>query len=232
VRVLVLRHHEEDSAGLVADAFTARGASIATHLHPDDGPLPSLGDYDHVVVLGSKWSVYDTEAVGPWVDDELDWLRRAASGPLPVLGICFGAQLLTAAFGGTVERAPTYEIGWVTVDPVPSANGAPFIGAGPWFQFHGDCCRLPAGARLLAANDVGVQAFSIGRSLGVQFHPEVDAAQLERWYAHGGRDVVEEAGRDPDELLAETVAQEDAARERADTLVATYLAHAGAGAPA
>ena len=61
------------------------------------------------------------------------------------------------------------------------------IPAGPWLEFHGDRCLLPAGATVLARNEVAVQAFRIGRHLAVQFHPEVDGPQLKRWLdSHGG----------------------------------------------
>lgn len=223
MRVLVLRHHEEDSPGLVAEAFTARGAVVETHLYPDDGPLPDLDGYDHLVVLGSTASVYETK---DWIATEVDWLRRVG---VPVLGICFGAQLLSASFGGAVERAPVYELGWVKVDPAPGTRpGAPEIGPGPWFQFHGDRCVLPESARLLARNEVGVQAFSVGPHLGVQFHPEVDAAQLRRWLSNGGREAAIRVGKDPDALLEETAREEPSARARADELVGTYLAYTSA----
>ena len=222
-RVLVLRHHEEDSPGLVGDAFAARGAAVETHLYPDDGPLPELGGYDHLVVLGSTASVYETK---DWIAAEVDWLRRV---PLPVLGICFGAQLLSASFGGKVERAPVYEIGWVRVERAPRLSpDDPEIGPGPWFQLHGDRCILPASAHLLASNDVGVQAFAIGRHLGVQFHPELDTAQLKRWLESGGRELVIHAGRDPDTLLQETAREEPSARKRAEQLVGAYVTHASA----
>lgn len=222
VRVLVVRHHEEDSAGFVADAFVARGATVSTLLFPDEGSLPDPSSYDHVVVLGSKWSAYDSL---PWIEDELRWLRSATR---PVFGICFGAQLLTAAFGGSVERSPVYEVGWVRIDPVPGAQ--PAIGPGPWLQFHGDRCILAPSAMLLASNDVGVQAFAVGPHLGVQFHPEVDATQLRGWLDHGGRAAVCEAGQDPDAFLAETVAEEEPAKRRADELVGSYLSQAAARA--
>jgi GMP synthase-like glutamine amidotransferase len=223
MRVLVLRHHEEDSPGLVGDAFAARGATVETHLYPDQGPFPDLGGYDHLVVLGSSASVYETK---DWIAAEIDWLRGV---PVPVLGICFGAQLLSASFGGSVEPAPAYEIGWVCVEPVPPVSPSdPEIDRGPWFQFHGDRCVLPASAHLLALNDVGVQAFAVGRHLGVQFHPELDTAQLERWLENGGREVAIHVGKDPDSLLEETAHEEPSARKRAQHLVEVYLAHAAA----
>jgi GMP synthase-like glutamine amidotransferase len=220
VRVLVVRHHEEDSAGFVGDAFSARDATLTVHLNPNDGPLPDAAPFGHVVVLGAAWSVNDPE---PWIADEIAWLRALEC---PVLGICFGAQLLAAALGGAVEKAPVTEIGWVRVQPVPGAE--PAIDPGPWLQFHSDRCLVPADATVLATNDVCVQAFTIGPHLAVQFHPEVDAAQLQAWIEHGGLAEVEAAGHDAEALLAQTRALEPSARQRAQVLVDAYLARVAA----
>lgn len=253
MRVLVLRHHEEDSPGLVQDALEERGATVDTYLYPDPGPgsstgpdradggsvvLPDLDGYDRLVILGSSSSVYASE---DWIAAEIEWLRHVQ---LPVLGICFGAQLLSSTFGGSVERSPVYEIGWVTVTPVVPApasgtagsNGRsggdghdprrdPIVGRGPWFQFHGDRCVLPPAARVLARNDVCVQAFTIGPHLGVQFHPEIDAGQLQRWIDHGGREDILRVGKDPEALVEETAREEETARVRAGELVDAYLAY-------
>jgi GMP synthase-like glutamine amidotransferase len=215
MRVIVVRHHGIDEAGFIADAFRARGASLSVHQFPKDGPLPSLDGADHVVVLGAAWSVYDQQKVGDWIGAELDWLRAADAAGIPVLGICFGAQALTAALGGQVEAAPRSEIGWVTVETLDPA----LIEPGPWLEFHGDRCLAPQGARLLARTDVCVQAFRLGPHLAVQFHPEVDGDQLARWLSDGGRAEAEAAGQDPDQLLAQTRAEEPAAAQRADRLV-------------
>jgi GMP synthase-like glutamine amidotransferase len=223
MRVIVIRHHDVDSAGFIADAFAARGAEISVHLIPGDGQLPAADGADHVVMLGAIWSVYDQESIGAWIDDELDWLRRADEAGVPVLGICFGAQELCAAFGGRVEPAARPEIGWTLVESADEA----LIPAGPWLEFHHDQCLPPPQARLLARNAAGVQAFSLGRHLGVQFHPEVDGAQLALWLAAGGRAEVEQAGHDPDAFHAQTIAEEPTARKRADLLVASALRIAG-----
>jgi GMP synthase-like glutamine amidotransferase len=217
MRVVVVRHHEEDSAGFIGDAFEARGADLAAHMFPEDGPLPALDDIDHVIVLGATWSVYDDAPARAWIADELAWLGRADEAGVPVLGICFGAQMLAAAFGGQVRAAARKEIGWTVVDSLDHD----LIPPGPWLEFHGDLCLPPRHATLLARNDVGAQAFSLGRHLAVQFHPEVDGTQLGLWLDAGGRDEVERAGHDPDQLLARTVTEEPAARSRAERLVAS-----------
>ena len=219
-RVIVVRHHDIDSAGFIADAFEARGARLSVHLFPDGGPLPAVDGADHIVVLGAVSSVNDPD---PWIAAELAWLRAADQAGVPVLGICFGAQALCAAFGGRIEAMGRREIGWTTVDS-PDHDLVP---AGPWLEFHDDRCLPPAAATVLARNDVAVQAFRIGRHLAVQFHPEVDGPQLKRWLdAHPESDAAS-LGIDPDQFLADTIREEPAARERAGRLVAAAVRISG-----
>jgi GMP synthase-like glutamine amidotransferase len=189
------------------------------HLYPRDGRLPDLAGIDHLVLLGAVWSVYDNEAVGDWIDDYLGWLRQADAAGVPVLGICFGAQALATALGGGAEAAPRSEIGWTKIETFDPE----VIEEGPWLEFHSDRCLPPAGARILARTEVCVQAFSLARHLAVQFHPEVDAAQLSGWLANGGRAEAERAGQDPDELIIRAKAEEPDSKLRADRLVAAAL---------
>ena len=235
MRVVVVRHHEEDDPGFVAEAFAAHGASLSVHRYPAGGPLPDPADVDHAVVLGAAWSVYDHGRVGSWIGDEMAWLRAVGTGDRGVLGICFGAQVLAAAYGGGVEPAGTVEIGWTDVEPVPAdrtgstalAIPVDAVAPGPWLELHGDRCVLPPSATLLARNELCAQAFTVGRCLGVQFHPEVDAAQLRRWLDHGSRDTVCAMGLDPDELVERTRREEPLARRRAARLVDAYLEACG-----
>jgi GMP synthase-like glutamine amidotransferase len=226
MRVAVVRHHEEDWAGFIGAAFRERGAEIDYCLFPDGGSLPGLGGVDHVVVLGAAWSVYDDHPGRAWIADELAWLQRADQAGVPVLGICFGAQALAAALGGRVEAALRGEIGWVTVDSLDTE----LISPGPWLEFHGDRFLPPPQARVLASSAAGIQAFSLGPHLAVQFHPEADAAQLRAWLRPSGRELAQRAGTNPDHFLAQTLAEEPAARDRAGALVASALLIAGRSA--
>ena len=215
-RVIVVRHHDIDSAGFIADAFEARGAELSVHLFPEGGPLPAPGGADRIVVLGAVSSVNDPD---PWIAAELAWLHAADQACVPVLGICFGAQTLCAAFGGRVEAMERREIGWTMVD----SSDHDVIPPGPWLEFHSDRCLPPAAATVLARTDVAVQAFRVGRHLAVQFHPEVDGPQLKRWLdAHTESDAAS-LGIDPDQFLADTIREEPAARERAGRLVAAAV---------
>jgi GMP synthase-like glutamine amidotransferase len=228
MRVVVIRHHRIDEPGFIADAFRARGAELSVHQYPREERLPDLAGVDHVVLLGAAWSVYDSQTVGGWIGGYLDWLRQADAASVPLLGICFGAQALAAALGGQVEAAPRSEVGWTTVETFDPA----VIEEGPWLEFHSDRCLPPDGARVLARTEVCVQAFSLGRHLAVQFHPEVDGPQISRWLADGGRAEAERAGQDPDELIARSKAEEPDAKLRADRLVAAALRLAAGGRPA
>ncbi len=219
MRVVVIRHHHEDSPGFIEEAFLARGAELTTQLFLNGDELPSLDGVDHVVLLGAVPSVNDHGPGFGWIGQELDWLRRAEEAGVPVLGICFGAQALCLAFGGKVEEMPAMEVGWKLIDSVDPE----LIPAGPWLEFHGDHCLLPSEATILATSDRCVQAFVLGRHLGVQFHPEVDGTQLSGWLNNGARAEADKAGQDPDALLAQAYAEEPGARQRADVLVASAL---------
>jgi GMP synthase-like glutamine amidotransferase len=219
MRVAVIRHHDIDDAGFIGDAFVARGAELSQHLFPQDGALPPPDGIDHVVLLGAAWSVYGDQGSAHRIEAELAWLREADAAGVPVVGICFGAQALAAALGGRAEPAGRKEIGWTTIESLAPEE----VGEGPWLEFHGDMCVPPPGARLLASSEVCVQAFSVGRHLAVQFHPEVDGAQLRRWLAADGTAEVVAAGLDPEKLVAQTDAEEEDAARRADRLVAAAL---------
>ena len=220
-RALVLRHHEEDNPGLIGEALASRGFELSVVLFNEASPTPSLDNVDLVVILGSSSAVYDPDVELAWFARELTLIEEADRRGITVLGICFGAQALCRCFGGVVSPGGEPEIGWYVVEPTPDSP----IGAGPWFEYHFDVCRLPATATLWARSSGCVQAFSIGRHVGVQFHPEIDAAQLRDWFEAGGDDA-RSLGLDPRALIAQTADEEPRARERARELIDVVVEHA------
>jgi GMP synthase-like glutamine amidotransferase len=221
-RVLVLRHHDEDHPGLIGDAFIAHGFELDVVMMNENTPTPSVVGYHALLILGSSSAVYDHEIEKSWFGRELGVIAQAGELDVPVFGICFGAQALCLFHGGSVSRAPEPEIGWYRLDAEPGIDIEP----GPWFEFHFDRCTLPDGAELWASTPRAVQAFAVGRNVGVQFHPEIDDAQLRDWLesaAESARDF----GHDLEELLAETAREVSEARRRAGRLVALFLRHSG-----
>jgi GMP synthase-like glutamine amidotransferase len=94
-----------------------------------------------------------------------------------VLGVCFGGELAAQAHGGSASRSARPEIGWYHVD----SDDPALVPDGPWFQWHFDRWTLPPGAIEIARNAHASQAFVLGRTLALRFHPELDAALLQLW---------------------------------------------------
>jgi len=131
-----------------------------------------LPAFDGAIVSGSQSSVYDDRS---WIQTLSRWVEEALADDLPMLGICWGHQLLAQVLGGTVKGG-NYELGYVTVqqevkDPIWTGIPNPFT----VFATHSDhVVALPSGATLLASNETGVQAFRHEQVYAVQFHPEYD----------------------------------------------------------
>lgn len=228
MRVLFIQHDHVSPLGPVGERFTQHGFAIDTHLVVPESDFsapnistafPSFADYDVLVPLGAPWGAWDDACIGRWLLPEIAWLRDAVDSGMPVLGICFGGQLLARALGGSVAPAPRGEIGWTAV----WSDRPSLVGEGPWFQFHYDRWVVPPGATEIARTPAASQAFVVGRSLAVQFHPELDAAGLQGWLDWGGASKVQENGDDPVVMLAQTRAVEAAARERTFALVDAFL---------
>ncbi len=170
------------------------------------GALPEPQAPAGVVVTGSSAMVSHRES---WSERTGEWLARAVECGTPVLGICYGHQLLAHALGGTVARNPRgREIGTVLVRSLEPARGDALLGVwgseGPAHVTHVESVlELPDRAVRLAESDLDpVQAFAIGeRAWGVQFHPEFDAETV-RAYLLARAEKVRAEGLDPDALLA------------------------------
>jgi GMP synthase (glutamine-hydrolysing) len=175
--------------------------------------LPAPGEVAGVVVTGAAAMVTER---APWSEHSAVWLRDAVRAELPILGICYGHQLLAHGLGGRVGPNPRgREIGTIEVTLEDSARDDPLFGAlDRRLRFHAthveSLLKLPRCARRLAANAHDPnQAFAIGRhAWGVQFHPEFDAATM-RGYLAGRSEVVRREGLDPEALTRAVRETED-----------------------
>jgi GMP synthase-like glutamine amidotransferase len=228
VRVLFVKQDHASPSGLVGDAFASLGwdefeltvVPEARFLSPDvPAYFPSPDLFDAIVLYGAPWSVYDTATIGSWVGDEIAFARSAISLGVPLLGICFGGQLLAAALGGSVAAAPTPEIGWIPVSDDPSG----LIEPGPWFSWHFDRFTVPSTAAVLSRTAAADQAFCAGRSLGLQFHPEVNEEVLDSWLRVGGYDQLSGLDIDAEALLEQTRQLAGAAAARTTELVRRFV---------
>src|SRR6266540_2122738 len=199
------------------DAFLAVGSSLVVHpaarlpelagavgatlliLNREPTPLDPLAD---VVLRGECGDLL------PHLEATMELIRRAAAQGTPTLGICLGGQLAAHALGGRAYRATEgLEFGWIQLELTPAGRADAVLGAldqrADVFAAHYDVFDLPPGATLLARGaDRPNQAFRLGSVVGLQFHPEVDAALVAQWHASSReppscseREVVDGAAR-------------------------------------
>ena len=166
--------------GHLGEWLDSRGITV-TRLTRDDVLAPAAADAaDLLIVLGSAWTVAEghrSAAHAAAVDAELALVRRWVDSDRPMLGICFGGQVLSAALGGTVTRMPQTMLGWLT----PASDHE--VLRHPWALWHEDRFSVPSGAEVLAVAPHAPMAFRYRRAWGVQFHPEF-TAPIMREIAH------------------------------------------------
>jgi len=227
-QVLFLYNDPTAPEALLGETFAESGFDVSTFevVPPSraadpvvDVSFPDPLDYDVIVPLGARWAVYDDRLAERWVGGEIDMVRRGLDAGVGVLGVCFGGQLLATALGGTVTRSPHPEIGWCEVD----STRPDLVPDGPWFQWHFDRFTLPPDAVQIARNDRAAQAFVQGRAMGLQFHPEVDRALVERWIAEDTGGDIGGLGLHPDDVRVHTEALADDAAARLRLLVAGFI---------
>jgi GMP synthase-like glutamine amidotransferase len=200
VRVQVFQHVPFEDLGSIRPWLVARGADVHYTRFFAHDPLPSVDDFDALIVLGGPMSVND-EALHPWLTQEKQLLRDAIAHDRPILGICLGAQLIASALGARVYPNAVKEIGWFPLRGVPISPSSSAAASQPKFQFpaesivfhwHGDTFDLPEGAIRLASTAVCQnQAFQLTRNvLGLQFHLETTPESAKLMIEHGADELV------------------------------------------
>ena len=217
---IVLQHGELGPPALLGEWLRERGIPHEVH-HTWRAPLPELRDYRFVASLGARESVARDEPA--WVPAEVAAVRDALAADVPVLGLCFGGQVLSAALDGGVDRLPQTEIGWIPVE-----SSAREIPEGPWLQWHDDVLRVPREAESLARSPAGPAAFRRGVHLGLQFHPEATPEVVASWADNDP--ALDARGITRDELLEQSARHAGPVREAAFRLFDAWWARGPASA--
>jgi GMP synthase-like glutamine amidotransferase len=218
--VLIRQHEEMTPPGLLVEWLEDRGISYEVNYSYKDASIPDPSDYSFVASLGSPYGPNDTHE--PGVVAELELVGAAVENDVPVLGLCFGGEVLSAVLGGRVERAPVPELGWREIET--DDPGA--IPSGPWLEWHYERFTTPPGAVEVARTADAVQAFRLGPHLGVQFHPESTVEIVADWAGADTENLAKLGIGDGSDLLAIPPEREEAAREAAFRLFDAFLAEA------
>jgi len=189
-RLLVVRFEASCPPGLLADAAGDARIDLEVVAADLDQQVPTdLDGVAGLVVLGGTMDVSDAPA-NPSLEAAMALIRLAGVRDIPALGICLGGQLAAQALGGRAYRCPRGpEYGWIPLAFTRTGRADPVLGAldsdVEVFSSHHDVFDLPPGADLLAwGGHSPNQAFRLGSVVGVQFHPEVDAALVASWHDH------------------------------------------------
>jgi GMP synthase-like glutamine amidotransferase len=193
-------------------------------------PVPErLDDVSALVFMGGDMSV---NAPLGWIESELELARRANARGVPMMGICFGGQLISKALGGQVGESPKgREIGWHPLQPVAGSEDSPWLAGLPeeilTFHWHGETFEPPPGSTLLLENHCfHHQAYALGDHLGMQFHMEMTAQMVHAWIQAYRKQVDPSAGciQTVAELTRDLPQRIDRLHAVADALYGNWLA--------
>lgn len=194
MRITVIEHEAEAGLGYLAQWLGLDCEVVRPYLGEE---IPARAA-DGLVVLGGAAAAWEDER-SPWQPATRDLLRRAVDDGTPTLAVCLGAQLLTMACGGVVERgANGLEVGLREVTALPAAASDPLlsgVGSAVAVQYHQDAMtRLPDGAvPLMTGSQYPNQAYRLGEAAwAVQFHPEATPEIFASWTAESGLEQAEE----------------------------------------
>jgi GMP synthase (glutamine-hydrolysing) len=180
----VIRHVPFEGLGLIEPSLRNHDLQIRWHEIGKTLTDANLSTSQALILMGGPMSANDPD---PWVETEVNLIRRAMAREIPILGVCLGAQLIAKALGARVYRNPVKEIGWYQTYWTDAGRTDPVFGGLPdgvqIFQWHGETFDIPQGAEWLAyTKTCSNQAFRAGINVyGIQFHPEVTPEIIEDW---------------------------------------------------
>ena len=209
--LLFVRCDRVDTFGIAPSAVEDAGAEVRVWEAIDGSEAPPLDQVGGVVVFGSTYNVEHADEA-PFIKLVRDLTGEAIDTGVPVLGSCFGAQMIAWTLDAPVGKAPEREVGFEPIRPTAAAGDDPLLAH--WrdgdmgFQWHMDTFELPAGAELLATGDrVRNQAYRVGeRTWAIQWHFEIDAAEIELWlteFSEAGGDIAGDWGKTNEQVRDE-----------------------------
>lgn len=225
---LVTSHVPFEDLGSFASVLEPRGYNIVTaDAVTDDLRAAGMIEADLLIVLGGPIGVYQQEAY-PFLMREISLISARLAAQRPTLGVCLGGQLMAHALGGTVHPGENgKEIGWSPIILTDAGRRSPLrhLEGIPVLHWHGDTFTTPPDAELLASTaKYANQAFAAGHhALALQFHIEVTADGLERWFVGHSCEIENTAGLTVPQLRDDTASCAPALTEAAARCLGEWL---------
>lgn len=186
MRVHYFQHVEFEGLANIAQWVIDKGYSLTgTKLYDSNYTLPSIQEFDLLIVLGGPMSVND-EDLYPWLEEERRCIEEAIAAGKHVLGICLGAQQIAKTLGADVKRSQHKEIGWHPIAFSDDFAGHPLVSglnqAMTVFHWHGETFDIPQNAIRLASSKLCKNQAFLHQSnvLALQFHLEMDKQAVEK----------------------------------------------------
>lgn len=203
MKIHCLQHLKNETLGNIGTWVSLKGHSLTKTLLYERPVFPEPEEFDMLLIMGGTMSVYQ-EKEFPWLRPEKEFVKKVVDTGKPVLGSCFGAQMVADVLGGKVTRNRFKEIGWYRVKALAEENVNNGRGinselpAGLFpeftaFMWHGDTFEIPAGAvRLFESEACQNQGFIYRENiLGLQFHPEADRRWIRNLIEDSEHELVE-----------------------------------------
>lgn len=190
---LVITHERKEGPGSFGEILKARGFALVNLYAPKGEFTKGMDRHNLVLVMGGPMGVYETDKY-PFIEKELEFLKRRVETGLPTLGVCLGAQMIAGALGANVyPGAPGQEIGWNKLQVLNDNHPLRHLSGDKtnMFHWHGDTFDLPKDAALLASTNLYKnQAFTCNQNiLALQFHPEMTGEMIKDWATVLGPDM-------------------------------------------
>ena len=189
-------HVPFEGPGIIEHWIREKHFQLAYTRFYEKDELPEIADPDMLIIMGGPMNVFDFH-IHPWMEDEIDWVRRYILAGKPALGICLGAQIMATALGADVYPGENKEIGWFPLRFLPSLGDYRIFEALPdtkkVFHWHVDTFPIPEGAvRIASSSAFSNQGFIYGRNaIALQFHLEMTPGSVAGMVHHCGDELVE-----------------------------------------
>jgi GMP synthase-like glutamine amidotransferase len=172
------QHNHFEDMGYIGDWAKSKNITTSVTRFDLKPELPSLEDFDWLVVMGGAMGVHDSDQF-PWIHSEIEFIKQVIHSGKIVIGICLGSQMIASALGARVYKNTEPEMGFWPVKFSPEAQKDNVFKHFPAnlmvMHFHFDTFGLPQGAVAMAESVITpIQAFRYGSNVfALQFHSEL-----------------------------------------------------------